>query len=248
MACLWLTVLATVSPAGHEARAIDVVRPASSPANLAPAGRPALVAQDGAATSSLRGRVEIPHPTRDPDPRPDMTALGADMTYVPAERRQAVVYLETAPQAAFEKLAPEHAEMKQERERFVPHVLAIPVGSVVDFPNADPFFHNVVSLSKPRRFDLGRYPKGQSRAVRFDSPGVVQLFCDIHSHMSAFILVFAHRFFAVTDDQGRYQIDGVPPGRSVVVAWYEGRVRASREIVVPEGGSPVTVDFSFPGS
>ena len=113
-------------------------------------------------------------------------------------RRRSVVYLEAAPQGAFE----EHegrAVMDQRHETFVPYVLAITVGTTVDFTNSDRTYHNVFSLSKPRRFDLGRYAAGQSKAVRFDRPGVVRVFCEIHSHMSAFILVFNHRFFAVTD-------------------------------------------------
>ena len=77
----------------------------------------------------------------------------------------------------------------------------------MDFPNNDRTYHNVFSLSKTKAFDLGRYAAGQSKAVRFDQPGIVRVFCDIHSHMSAFILVFAHRYFAVTDDEGRYRID-----------------------------------------
>ena len=196
-----------------------------------PSNGQAVAAQGRGATGTLRGRVEILHPARDPLPRPGMSSLGADMVYVPAEHRQAVVYLETPPPSPVGTLAPMRVSIRQQREMFVPHVLAVVVGSTVDFPNADPFFHNVFSFSKPHPFDLGRYPKGHSRSVRFDSPGVVQVFCDIHSQMSAFILVFAHRFFAVTDDQGRYQIEGVPPGRYVVVAWYEGRVRC-----VPCGG------------
>jgi plastocyanin len=206
-----------------------------------------IAAKARGAAATLRGRVEILHPSRDPEPRPGTTQLGADMAYMPAERRQAVVYLETAPQAPVETLAPAHAAMRQQQEMFVPHVLAVVVGSVVDFPNTDPFFHNVFSFSKPRPFDLGRYPKGHSRSVRFDSPGVVRVFCDIHSHMSAFILVFTHPYFAVTDDQGRYQIEGVPPGRYVVVAWYEGRVRASRTVAVPDAGGLVDLDFSLSG-
>ena len=217
----------------------------------APLARPsngqAVAAQRREPTATLRGRVEILHPAHDPQPRPGMSNLGADMVYVPAEHRQAVVYLETAPPSPGETLAPVRVSIRQQREMFVPHVLAVVVGSTVDFPNADPFFHNVFSFSKPRPFDLGRYPKGHSRSVRFDSPGVVQVFCDIHSHMSAFILVFAHRFFAVTDDQGRYQIENVPPGRYVVVAWYEGRVRASSAVVVPDAGGPVDLDFTLTG-
>ena len=94
----------------------------------------------------------------------------------------------------------------------MPHVLAIVAGTTVDFPNNDATYHNVFSLSKTKPFDLGRYAGGRSKAVRFDRPGIVRVFCDIHSHMSAFILVFAHRYFAVTDDEGRYRLDDVPPG------------------------------------
>jgi hypothetical protein len=114
----------------------------------------------------------------------------------------------------------------------------------VDFPNNDTTYHNVFSLSKTKRFDLGRYARGQSKSIRFDEPGVVRVFCDIHSHMSAFILVFAHRFFAITDDQGRYRIEQVPPGTYTVAAWYEGAVRQSRSATIPEDGGTVDVDFA----
>ena len=83
-------------------------------------------------------------------------------------------------------------------------------GTTVDFPNNDKTYHNVFSLSKAKSFDLGRYAAGRSKPVRFDEPGIVRVFCEIHSHMSAFILVFAHRYFAVTDDEGRYRLDNVP--------------------------------------
>ena len=82
----------------------------------------------------------------------------------------------------------------------------------MDFPNNDKTYHNVFSLSKAKSFDLGRYAAGRSKPVRFDEPGIVRVFCEIHSHMSAFILVFAHRYFAVTDNEGRYRLDNVPPG------------------------------------
>jgi plastocyanin len=201
-----------------------------------------------AAGTTLRGRVEIRHLESAAPPRPGIAELGADLAYQPADRRRAVVYLEAAPTGAFEKaVVGAHTVMNQAHETFVPHVLAIQAGTVVDFPNQDPFFHNVFSLSKPKRFDLGRYARGRSKSVRFDEPGVVRVFCDIHSHMSAFILVFAHRFFAVTDDQGAYRIEGVPPGPSTVVAWYEGEARTSRRITVPEGGGTLDVDFRLEG-
>ena len=99
----------------------------------------------------------------------------------------------------------------------MPHVLAIIAGTSVDFPNSDRTYHNVFSLSKTKQFDLGRYAAGRSKSVRFDRPGIVRVFCDIHSHMSAFILVFAHRFFAVDRRRGRYRLDGVPPGTYTVI-------------------------------
>lgn len=131
----------------------------------------------------------------------------------------------------------------QTNETFVPHVLAVRVGTVVDFPNNDTIYHNVFSLSKTKRFDLGRYAKGQSKSVRFDEPGIVRVFCEIHSHMNAYILVFAHRFFAVTDDESRYRIEQVPPGIYTLVAWHEGAVRQTRSVAVPEDGGTIDVDF-----
>jgi hypothetical protein len=122
--------------------------------------------------------------------------------------------------------------MDQRNQTFVPWVLAVSVGTTVDFPNSDSTFHNVFSLSRTRRFDLGRYPRGQQRSVRFDRPGVVRVFCEIHSHMNAFILVFAHRYFAVTDAASRYRIDGVPPGEYRLVLWQDGREREVRTLRV----------------
>ena len=97
-------------------------------------------------------------------------------------------------------------------QQFVPRVLAITVGTIVDFPNNDTTFHNVFSLAPFQTFDLGRYPPGRTGPCDSIAPGLVPVFCDIHSHMSAYVLVFSHPFFAVTDEAGRYTIAGVPPG------------------------------------
>jgi plastocyanin len=147
-----------------------------------------------------------------------------------------VVFLETAPQHAFEAPTPRRASLDQRDETFVPYVVAVTVGSTVDFPNSDRTYHNVFSLSRTKRFDLGRYPRGQVRSVRFDRPGEVRVFCEIHSHMSAWILVFAHRYFATTDGDGRYRIDGVPGGTYTLAAWNDGAVRARAEVRVGEAG------------
>jgi plastocyanin len=201
---------------------------------------PAAPAQSTAA--SIRGRVELRRAASAGE-RPAVAELGMAGPRDAVDRRRSVIYLETAPQAAFEAQPPRRATLDQRNETFVPPVLAITAGSTVDFPNSDRVYHNVFSLSKPRRFDLGRYPRGQSRSVLFDRPGVVRVFCEIHSHMSAYILVFAHPFFAVTDSDGRYRIDGVPPGSYTLVLWNEGAVRARRELRV-EPAAAADLDFT----
>jgi plastocyanin len=153
--------------------------------------------------------------------------------------RRSVVYLDPAPRAAFDAREEPQARMDQRNETFVPHVLAIMAGTTVDFPNSDHTYHNVFSLSKTKSFDLGRYAVGRSKAIRFERPGIVRVFCDIHSHMSAFILVFAHRYFAVTDEDGRYRIDTVPPGTYNVMTWNESTPLDSQRVAVPESGGEV---------
>jgi plastocyanin len=198
-------------------------------------------------TGSIRGRVDVRVALAPAVGRPDAAALSMSSARDPVDRRKSVVYLETAPQPAFEANEQRRARMDQRDERFVPHVLAIVAGTWVDFPNDDKTYHNVFSLSKTQEFNLGRYAAGHSKAVRFERPGIVRVFCDIHSHMSAFILVFAHRYFAVTDDEGRYRIDGLPPGTYTVVAWNE-TVRGDlpqRSVTIGPDGGAVDADFSI---
>jgi plastocyanin len=165
-----------------------------------------------------------------------VSAPGAPGPRDTADRRRGVVYLDTAPRGAFDEREPARAVMDQRNETFVPHVLAVMVGTVVDFPNSDRTYHNVFSLSRAKRFDLGRYAAGRSKSVRMDRPGVVRVFCDIHSHMNAFVLVFNHPFFDVTDTDGRFEVPSVPPGTYTIVGWYEGEPRVSASVVVPPSG------------
>ena len=104
--------------------------------------------------------------------------------------------------------------MAQENTAFVPNLLVVPLGSQVTFPNRDAFFHNVFSLSRPRTFDLGRYPQGESKSVEFDRPGAVQVFCHIHSDMSAVVFVTPSAFFTSPTAGGTYEIRGIPAGTS----------------------------------
>ncbi len=195
-------------------------------------------------TGTIRGHVDIQRPAPATDRRPTVAHLGAPTAHERPQRNRAVVYLLAAPRGAFEQTEPGRAVMDQRNETFVPHVLAITTGTTVEFPNSDRIFHNVFSLSRPARFDLGRYPVGRSKSVRFDKPGIVRVFCDIHSHMNAFILVFSHPYFAVTDENGRYRIEDVPTGTYSLVAWHEGTTTPSKPVTVPERGN-VELDFSL---
>ena len=191
--------------------------------------------------AAIQGRVEVHRSASPVERRPSIGDIGMSAAPDPPDRLRSVVYLETAPRGAFEAREG-RAVMEQRNETFVPHVLAVAAGTVVEFPNSDRTYHNVFSFSKENRFDLGRYARGSSKSVRFDRPGVVRVFCDIHSHMSAFILVFGHRFFAATDAQGRYRIDDVPPGAYTLVVWNDGQARETREVRVPDQGA-VDIDF-----
>ena len=197
-----------------------------------------------APTGMIRGRVDVKRAPAQMERRPNVNDLGMHAGHDVPDLRRSVVYLESAPSLAFPDSEPQRAMMDQRNETFVPHVLAITVGTTVDFPNSDNTYHNVFSLRGPR-FDLGRYAAGRSKSVRFDRPGIVRVFCEIHSHMSAFILVFNHRYFAVTSADGRYQIARVPPGRYTLVAWNEGTIRESRAIVIPDDGGAVEADFAL---
>jgi len=215
-----------------------MVRPAIALAALVfvmPAVHPAAQDVSSTAPGSIRGRVEYRRPAPMAQGRPDVSGLGMPNTHHDTGRRRSVVYLETAPRGAFETRESSRARMDQRNETFVPRVLAIVAGTTVDFPNNDVTYHNVFSLSPARSFDLGRYAAGRSRSVRFDRPGIVRVFCEIHSHMSAHILVFGHRYFAVTDEDGSYRIPDVPPGTYTVVAWHESDRPESRRVVVGDG-------------
>jgi len=193
---------------------------------------------------TIRGRIDLRRVAPALERRPTVASLGAPLEQDRSDRAISVVYLQTAPRGAFEPTEPVRAVMDQRNETFVPHVLAITAGTTVEFPNSDRIYHNVFSLSKTRTFDLGRYATGRSKSVRFDRPGIVRVFCEIHSHMNAFILVFSHPFFAVTDPEGRYRIESVPPGNYNVIAWNEGLASEPRPLVVPEA-SIAELDFTL---
>jgi plastocyanin len=162
------------------------------------------------------------------------------------ELRNVVIYLEaTPPGAAVPPPSTAPFRMRQENSTFLPHVLAVQRGSTVEFPNSDPIFHNVFSLSKAASFDLGRFPRGEAKSVRFDKAGLVKVFCHIHSDMSAVIMVRDNPFFATPDSNGRFRIDGIPSGTYRAVGWHE-RARPQVHDVRIEPGQPAVVHFRIP--
>ena len=114
-----------------------------------------------------------------------------------------------------------HVMMDQFRNEFVPHVLAVAVGTTVDFPNHDPRLHNVYSASPTKKFDLGMYGQGQSKSVTFDKPGVVRILCNVHPTMEGFVVVRPNPYGAVSGKDGSYTIAGIPPGHYTLEVWHE---------------------------
>ncbi len=137
------------------------------------------------------------------------------------EERNVIVSLEGPGLDQRRVMSPERATMNQRDATFVPRVLAVERGTVVTFTNEDKTYHNVFSLSPAKRFNIGRRPTGEAVPVRFDRTGVVQIFCDIHSHMTAFIVVLDNPYFVKPDADGRFTLADVPPGRYTLHVWHE---------------------------
>lgn len=195
-------------------------------------------------TGVVRGSVAIaiPVPARRPAAAYPTRAVTAANLAPASEVRHVVVFLTDAPRGA---VTPTRAEIRQRYETFLPRVVAVPVGSDVTFPNDDSIYHNVFSLSRVKTFNLGRYPRGQTRAVRFEKPGIVKVFCDIHSHMTATVMVFNHPWFAVPDTDGRFELPDVPLGDREITAWHE-RLGDTTLPVRVESGRAGTMEFVLP--
>ncbi len=163
----------------------------------------------------------------------------------PEKAAGAVVWLTPADGSVAPPPKPlEPLRLVQHGKRFEPHLLVVPVGSTVEFPNRDPFFHNVFSLFDGKRFDLGLYEAGGVRGVHFDRAGISYIFCNIHSEMSAVVVTLATPYYAVSTPAGEITIANIPPGKYVLRVWHEASSpealnKLTRAVVVPP--SPVSL-------
>ncbi len=196
-------------------------------------GTPSRSTHHEATVGSIDGVVKLHlRPPRRVAPR----YPGAGAAPHPVQSLPAVAYLQGRIPGVPVKPETPTPTMMQHDTAFVPRALVIPVGTTVSFPNTDPFFHNVFSYSRTRRFDLGRYPKGVTKKVTFDKPGIVKVYCEVHHFMRAVIVVTENPFHAVVKPDGTFHIDGVPPGTYTLVIWHPDLGRVEKKVVVPERG------------
>src|SRR5213593_1055250 len=130
----------------------------------------------------------------------------------------AVLYLEGSAAAP---VKPVTVEIAITDKTYAPHVVVVPVGSTVRFPNHDPFNHNVFSVSEPNSFDLGLYGRGETKSHTFDHPGLARVYCNVHPRMVAYVLVMENRYYAQPGNDGSFTIDNVPAGRYRLHVWHE---------------------------
>jgi len=211
MAVPFSIILLATMPGAIGAPHAGVIRhpPADTPAAAAPVA-PAAVEQGG-----IEGRLVMrSEPVRRRAERyPGGVAPARAVQAIPA-----VVFLRGAMRR--EPAARTRASLIQQDTTFVPAVVIVGTGSTIDFPNGDPFFHNVFSYSPAKRFDLGRFPQGESRSVRFDEPGIVRVYCEVHETMRSAVIVTANPFHAIVNRDGSFSIPDVPAGRWELEVWH----------------------------
>jgi plastocyanin len=195
-----------------------------------------------ARAGDLLGIVKIgaaPAPEKDRKRYPDGKAGGEE---APAGKpvQDVVIYLEGAKGGRGSRPAP---EMAQKDKTFRPRVVPVKVGTAVNFPNKDQIHHNVFSYSKVKKFDLGKFASGATKAVTFDQPGVVKVFCEIHSHMKGYVIVLDNDAFTVPDEQGFFKISGIPPGTYKMVAWHPSFDPKEKHVTI--GAKPFEVQIDF---
>lgn len=140
------------------------------------------------------------------------------------------------PEGGAPRPAPRTIEVDTRNKRFLPRVSVVARGSSVAFPNRDPIFHNVFSVSPANRFDLGRYREGQSKSTRFDQPGLVRVYCNVHEQMIAYVMVVETPYHTVSAEDGHFQIENLPRGKGTLTVWHERSATKRIPIELPAGG------------
>lgn len=184
-----------------------------------------------AATGGVEGRVTV----RQLPVRVANRYAGTGTATRAVESLPAIAFIEGSIMGAPPVMA-NAAEMAQQDTSFSPGFVVLPVGATLRFPNHDKFFHNVFSYSKTKRFDLGRYPKGEAKTVTFDKPGTVAVFCEIHKWMRGAVLVLDNPYYATVREDGTFTIPDVPPGHYTLSIWHAERGKKSFDVVVPSSG------------
>ena len=171
------------------------------------------------ADATIEGRVQLPEPRMErPVNQRYQSTVEAPLT--PSNPPAAIVYLDGAFRAPDKPHSNVPAQMTQKNVAFAPDLIAVRIGTAVDFPNMDDTYHNVFSYSKPKRFDLGRFRKDEKTAtVVFDKPGVVTVHCEIHDRMRGIVLVLETPYFQKTDSTGHYRLEHLPAGRFTLKAF-----------------------------
>lgn len=178
-------------------------------------------------------------------PDPASGSIRGRIEHALVARWPAVVYVEKIPGRTFPP-PDERPVVDQKKLVFIPHVLPVILGTTVEFRNSDDVKHNIFSSRKsPTVFNLGTYSAGVVRSVTFDKPGVVSLLCNVHSEMSAYVVVVETPYFTTTDREGRFTIEGVPAGAYRLAFWHEA-VASEAQAVVVEAGKASTVTWPRP--
>jgi len=155
---------------------------------------------------------------------------------LPGDAVVSIARVPAAAESALARLPGAVPQLAQKDQSFVPRVVAVAAGGAVDFPNEDPIYHNVFSLSSVRRFDLGKYPKGGSKRVTFPRTGLVNVYCDIHSNMEAFVLVLPNHAFARPTATGAFALPALPAGMYELHVWHPDFGETSTSVQVPADG------------
>jgi plastocyanin len=161
--------------------------------------------------------------------------------------KDVLVSLEGVPASIPRELLARPVSIASHDKSFSPHVQAVPVGKTVSFPNMDPIMHNVFSLSKGNRFDLGLYKNGAKKDYVFQTPGLVRIYCNIHPQMSAFVQVMENPYYTWTAPDGSFLIEDVPPGSYTLKVWHEEGETTKPVVITENGASGVMVHLDVSG-